>query len=203
MILYGQEEFFMSVKCSILERKKNKYDRLIILNKTRDITENDIDIHAKWETLHDWYNQIEFAPNVDWVDKAICSVLNSIVYKERIYFCIERENVRELLKNDNNWNKKIGLPNNEYGRLIAELIDRDYIRLYDSSKKPHIYEVCDNTILNMIKVESKEEQLSQVVEFINKNPKFNGNNITDGSTDGKTDVEKKKIRKEEKEKNFN
>ena len=181
------------MECLVLKRKKDKSPKLIVLSKTKHISEDDVEVHAKWEVLKEWYQAIDGSD--DWVDQAIMSIINSIVYQERVYFCLERENIRNLLKNDLNWSKSLGMSNEKYSYLLAELINRGFIGLFDDTKKPHIYKVIEPMLLNMIKIESEEEQLTQVLEFRDKNPRFN----TDGKSDGKSDGEKKKIRKEEKE----
>jgi hypothetical protein len=208
------------MECLVLKRKKTKVGQLVTLSTTRAITPEDTRVHAKWQILEEWYKAVEQDPNHEWVDKAVMSIINAIVYQERVYFCLERENVRELLSKDKNWVEPIGLSNGIYGTLIAELIDRNFITLHDDSKRPSIYKVCDKTLLEMVKVESEDEQLAQVLEFVNKNSKNSSDgcvepkqvqvseNIEDSlfnprtdNADGYSDVEKKKIRKEEKKAN--
>lgn len=187
------------MSCLILKRKKEKANKLVTLSKTKKITDDDIEIHAKWSMLREWYDATE---SEEWVDRAITSVLNSIVYQERIYFCLERDNIRKLISNDQNRESAIGLDNNNYKWLIQELVERDFVRLHDATKKPYIYKVIEPEILEMVKIDSPEDQLKQVKEFVGKNPKYQGVTATDGSSDGKTDVDNKKevISKKEKTK---
>lgn len=218
------------MECLVLKRKKTKVGQLVTLSTTRSITEEDRRVHAKWQILDEWYKAVEQDPNQEWVDKAVMSVINAIVYQERVYFCLERENVRELLSKDKNWIEPIGLSNSKYETLIAELVDRKFIELYDDSKRPSIYKVCEKSLLEMVKLESEDEQLAQVLEFVSKNDKNSSDgysdgcfsekqsqvveNIqkttfqprtdnTDGCSDGYSDVEKKKIRKEENKDDLN
>lgn len=177
------------MECLVLKRKKDKSNKLIILSKTKKILQDDVEVHAKWEVLNEWYNAI--GDDGDWIDKAVMSVINSMVYQERIYFCMERENIRTLLKNDKNWKGQLGMDNNKYKWLLAELVDREFIMAHNNVKRPHIYKVIEPTILNMIKVESEAEQLSQVIEFRDKNPKHS---VADGYADGYADVENKRNR---------
>lgn len=177
------------MSCLILKRKKEKANKLVTLSKTKKITDDDVEIHAKWSMLREWYCATE---SEEWVDKAITSVINSIVYQERIYFCLERDNVRNLISNDQNRESSIGLDNNNYKWLIQELVERDFIRLHDATKKPYIYKVIEPEILEMVKIDSPEDQLKQVEEFVGKNPKYQEVTVTDGSSDGKTDVDNKK-----------
>ena len=178
--------------CLVLKRKKDKSNKLIVLSKTKYITDDDMEVHAKWEILGNWYESI--IKDGDWIDKAVMSVINSIVYQERIYFCMERDNIRNLLKHDKNWDASLGMDNNKYKWLVGELIDREFIEAHDNVKRPHIYKVIEPTILNMIKVESEAEQLTQVIEFRDKNPK---QSVADGYADGYADVEKKRRREVE------
>lgn len=184
-------------KTLILKLKEDKLPRLIILSKTRYIDKEDTEIHFAWEYLKDGYNQIEKSKKSDDMDKKMHSILNSIVYQQRIYFCFERDNTRKLLKADKNWKKPItGLSNGEYSHIIEEFCRKEIIKLHDDTKKPHIYKVIHPEVLSMIKVDDEETQLSQVIEFVEKNK---GKSKTDGKTDGKTDVDKEINRKEEKE----
>lgn len=189
----------MMSKTLILKLKEDKLPRLVTLSKARFITEEDVEIHFAWEYLKEGYEEIEKDLNAQWVDKAQHSILNSIVYQQRIYFCFERDNVRSLLSSDKNWEKPLKLDNNNYGYMIGELIKKDIIKLHDDTKKPHIYKVIHPEVLKMIKIDSEEIQLSQVIDYRDNNPRYKDKNISDGKSDGKSDVEKKRIREEENE----
>lgn len=178
-------------KSLIMRLKKDKAPRLVVLSKTRHITEDDVNIHACWELLKEGYEEMDSDPNAEWEDKAMHSILNSIVYQQRIFFCFERNNMRVLLSTDTNWKKeKLTLDNNKYSFLRQQLVEKGIIELYDGTKKMKIYRVIHPEVLEMIKVDSPEEQLNQVIDFI-------GNNSLDGKSDGKSDVERQKERKAE------
>ena len=69
-------------------------------------------------------------------------------------------------------------------------VKKGIIELFDDKKRPNIYRVIHSEILEMINIDSDDEQLRQVYDFRDKNS-------PDGYSDGYSDVEKKKIRKVE------
>mgnify|MGYP003108823350 CR=1 FL=1 len=187
------------MKSLIKRLKKDKGPNLVTLTTTRYITDDDVQTHAKWHVLKDSYKELEEDYNTTTIDKQIQSIMNSIVYQERIYFCITRAKLIPLLKSDKNWETAVGLDKNKYSALIGSLTNLGLVELHDGTKKPHIYKVTHPELLEMIKIDSEEDQLSQVIEYIENNPHSDFEKVTDQKTDQKTDrksdLDNKEIRK--------
>jgi hypothetical protein len=155
----------------ILRLKKKKSPNLFILQKTKTILEEDVVPHAEWEIIKKWYSDIENHPDVNWIDKAMNSIINSIVHQRRAVFALSRDGVRSVLASDKNWSQPIGLKNDSYKFLLASLIDAGILEPVGDRgrKKLAVYKVVDQNILEMIKVNSPEEQLAEVLDFVDKN----------------------------------
>lgn len=165
----------------VLKLKKKKSPNLYILQKTKTIQEEDIVPHAEWEIIKNWYRDIEKHPDVEWIDKAMNSVINSIVHQRRAVFAISRDGIRDILTNDKNWLEPIGLKNERYEFLLASLVEAGIIENVRERqhKKLSIYKVVSQDILEMIKVASPEEQLREVIDFVDKN-----DDIDEGTQEG-------------------
>ncbi len=162
----------------ILRRLKEKGPNKYCLVKTRIITEEDIEIFPKWGVIKDWYEQLEAEANCDSgsIHMIIQSIVNAVVYQERIYFALTRDNVISLFKNDKNWkNKKPGMKNASYKDLLEEMVESGFFEAHPENdrffkqKKPRIFKVVSEDILNLMKPVSAEEQLKQVFDFVENN----------------------------------
>ena len=158
-----------SLKIPLVRRKrKNKQPtKLVYLQETRYITNEDVKNNKVWKDLKSGYSYIKKDKTAKWVDKAIQTVLNSIVFQQRVFFCMTRMNTRVLLKEDQNWGN-LALDNNKYGFLLEEMKDDGLITI-DKSEKPWMMEVIEPEILTMINLNLKEEQRNQVLGIRKKN----------------------------------
>ena len=78
------------MKSLIKRLKRDKGPNLVTLTTTRYITDDDVKTHVKWDQMRSDYKELEGCPNTTTQEKQIQSIINSIVYQERIYFCITR-----------------------------------------------------------------------------------------------------------------
>ena len=161
----------------IARRLKEKGPNKYCLVKTRVITEDDMEYVPKWAVIKSWYEDLESDPNRDSIHMILQSMVNALLYQERIYFAITRSNVVELFKNDKNWkDKKRGMKNASYKDLLAEMVESGMFeehpendRFY-AQRKPRIFKLVDETILSLMKPVSEAEQLKQVFDFVENNP---------------------------------
>lgn len=177
----------------ILRRLKEKGPNKYCLVKTRTITKQDIeDYPARWGIIKDWYEQLEEDQDCDSISMIIQSIVNSAVYQERIYFALTRDTVVSLFKNDNNWKqKKPGLTNASYKDLLNTMVDSGWFEQHPENerffkqKKPRIFKVVSEEILDLMKPVPAEEQLRQVLDFVENNPE---NETPDEVSDEVSDV---------------
>lgn len=178
----------------VLRLKKQKGPNLILLTHAKTILEEDVKVHAKWEIIEKWYKDTESHPDVEWIDKAMTTIINSIVHQNRIVFGVTKEKIRNLLKNDKNWNQSLGLKNNNYRLLFKKLIEAGILEEYKEQefKKPWGFRVVSEEIKNMLDVNvSEKDQEKEFDELTN-----NSNDLNEGTLKGpeKGDTEIKKYR---------
>lgn len=177
--------------------RAERKDKIINLSRTRKITDEDVEMHWYWASLKEDYKEEEKDENTEWLDKAILSFVNSIIYQQRIFCTITRKGLEQVFSSDKNRKEPIGLSKDKkngktyYQWFLHEARKRGIISLYDDSKKPFIYQVIQPEIVKMVMVDSPEEQLNQVIDFVNKN---NKNNHQVGDQVGDQVIEYKNIR---------
>lgn len=197
----------ISMKSPVLTRIK-KGPNFCLLTRARIITEDDLESSQKWNTLKEWYIAIEEDPNHEWIHKAIQSMINAVVYQERIYFAVTREKLTELFSRDNNWSKGISLSPKNYAYLLNEMIDSGIFEAHPenerlkSQRKPMIFRIVDKMVLDLMKVVSEAEQEMQVLNFVeNYDEKDAGNNVGNNLGNNVGNTESKKDRKIESKSN--
>ncbi len=191
----------------ILKLKREKGPNLILLSRAKTIKSEDTAVHAQWVIIKEWYDKTEGHPDVDWVDKAMTTVVNSIVHQNRFYFGMTYEKTRELLQDDSNWEKPIGLSNNKNGKpdtkytmLCNKLVEAGIVEQIKEQghKEPRCFKVISKDILGMLNIgTSPEDQEEELLNFVNNNKGLNRGSA-EGSAKGETVKEKRS--KEEKEK---
>jgi hypothetical protein len=193
----------------VLKLKKQKGPNLYLLTRAKTIQEEDIEVHAKWAIVKKWYDDTKNHPDVEWVDKAMTTILNSIVYQNRAVFAVTLEKTRELLRGDKNWwvdgekGSGIGLKDTNYSLLFNKLVEAGVIEQVREQKhrEPRVFRVCEGDFKDMLEINiSAEEQEREVLDFID-NSKGSAEGSTEGSTKGNTEI-KKERKIEKKEQNF-
>ena len=160
----------------IARRLKEKGPNKYCLVKTRVITDEDMELFPKWEVIKSWYEAIESDPNHESLHMILQSMINAVLYQERIYFAVTRANVVELFKNDKNWKgNKPGLRNSSYKDLLSEMVESGIFEAHPENdrfyaqKKPRIFKLIDESILSLMKPVSEDIQLKQVFDFVENN----------------------------------
>jgi len=185
----------ISMKSPVLTRIK-KGPNFCVLTRARIITQDDLETSQKWNTLKEWYSAIEKDPNHEWIHKALQSMINAVIYQERIYFAVTREKLTELFQRDSNWTKAISLSPKNYSYLISEMVSSGLFEAHPendrlkSQRKPMIFKVSEKMVLDLMKPASAEEQEIQVLDFVeNYDENEEGNNLGNnlGNTESKKD----------------
>jgi hypothetical protein len=192
------------IESPIISRQKVRVPNYCLLTRARIITEEDIGSNKKWKTLRAWYDQAENSPNTHWIDQALQSMVNAIVYQERIYFAITRETLKELFQNDTNWKNKISLSPSYYGFLISEMVNSGFFEAHPNNKrfkkqrKPMVFKVVDKRILNLLKAPCEKEQEQQVLNFVENYDKNEESNIVvNNVVNNVVNTESQKVRESE------
>lgn len=165
--------------------------KLIVLKQTRKIEEIDL-FEEKWKVIKNEY--IENI-NGDWLDKAMTSFLNSIVYSNRAVFIITRESLRQLLKSDENWDKTIGLKDSNYPIFLCEMINGELIKKIVDGTKASVYELISPELLKFINADVEAQRL-EAVEFANTCDPDDDQGTQEGTGEGAQ--EKREIKKQNK-----
>lgn len=192
------------MKSPILTRP-NRNPAYCILTRVRIITQDDLDTSDKWNTVKKWYQDTEKDPNNQWLDFALHSIFNSILYQERIYFAITRKKLRELFQRDTNWSDPLGLDSNEYSTLIQTMYTCGMFEGHPENeslkkqRKPMIFKVVNKDMLSLMQGISEEDQERQVIDFVKKSSKLDEDDFEDFSADQVADqvadTDSKKVRK--------
>lgn len=146
-------------------KKIAQSENLVFLRYTHKINKQDAKIIPEWKFLSEQYDTVD-----DQVTAVLMSIQNSLIYQKRLIFTVSRDSLRELVTNDKNWGirkKSFGLSNGQYKtirhhlRLIAEKIE-DIVVGYGTIS---IFEVTDEELLNIIKV-NRDEQYAQTKKIL-------------------------------------
>lgn len=119
----------------------------------------------RWLEIKSFYETTESS-----LSKILVSILNSIATQNRLYFCITREKIRFLIKNDVNWkNEKPEFSNDSWKTILRLLHDTDICILEEkgTGRKPSIYRL-GNAWHKLIDLPTEEAQRNQTIEFVNK-----------------------------------
>lgn len=171
IILVGILFIGVIMESPVLKLKKKKAPNLILLTKCKTIQEEDVEVHFRWEIIDKWYRDTANHPDCEWIDKALTSTINSIVYQQRTAFALTAEVTREMLNSDKNWErvgaKPIGLKEKNYKLLIGRLVEAGIVEeVYREHKKPIVFRVINEDILNMIKIDNSGQQLDETLNFV-------------------------------------
>lgn len=136
---------------------------LINLRHVKIIKKKDL-ILPKWIYLKNLYKE---GKESSVVVKSCVSIINSILFQERIYFCITRESLRELLKSDTNWGPNgIGLDDHNYAEIKARLFQSKNIIEVEKGlgRSPGILELVGAEYLKFLVI-NKDAQLVETKSF--------------------------------------
>lgn len=139
---------------------------LINLRHVKIIKKKDL-ILPKWIALQKLYKD---GKDSSVVVKSCVSIINSILFQERIYFCITRESLRELLKSDTNWGPSgLGLDNHNYAEIKARLFQSNNIVEVEKGlgRSPGILKLVGADYLKFLNI-NKDAQLIETQIFNDK-----------------------------------
>jgi hypothetical protein len=139
--------------------------KLIILEKTRKIPDNE-DLE-EWVSLKEDYKKLSQS---SWEDRAMVSMVNAILLQRRVVFILTRKNFRELLRNDRNWKKKIGIRNDNWRKLILTATNCNIIKCIHkpTNNSCGVYEVIHKDILKYLNVDVKQQR-AECIDYVNQN----------------------------------
>lgn len=158
----------------------------LVLRKTKLITEDDIEINDGWAKLKQEYVKYK---DGTWDEKAQISLINAILYQQRAAFILTRKNFREILQNDKNWSKPMGLKNDKWSDFIydsSELI-HEVKKVQNGKAKVAIFCVKNPDLLATLCIDVKI-QIDEVEKFIESNDLDAGDAL--GDQQGDTELER-------------
>src|SRR5574343_1572376 len=149
---------------SIIQKSKVVIaETLVVLKKTRKIEAQDLSL-LEWQMLKNEYDE---NAKSEWVDKALVSMLNSIVFQRRVVFILTKRAFRELCQSDMNWTKKIGLKDESWKTFIHEATGRQLIKkVYGTSNGRLVYELINKEILDLLMID-RAKQYQEAIDFAN------------------------------------
>jgi hypothetical protein len=154
---------------------------LVVLRRTRSIDKQDLEL-PEWEQMQFEYDSCQ---GESWVNRAIVSLLNSLIFQRRVFFILSRGAFRRLLNEDKNWKKQIGLKNDNWTVFLRTAKDRGIIKeRYVSSTKAHVYELIHSEMLNIVKI-NVGQQFEEAVKFSECMDNFEGTD--EGTNEGDID----------------
>lgn len=142
---------------------------LVSLQKTRIIDEDDIRLHKDWNWLANQYK--DAMESEDSIVQCAMSIINSILYQKRIVFCLTRNQMEDLVKNDKNFSKEIGWSNSYYPKIMHwfkrnEILVQIYYEGFNS-RKPAMYEMVNKEFLTFFEAIKRDQQYAEGLDFVN------------------------------------
>lgn len=138
---------------------------MICLKYTKLIQAEDLKLPA-WLLLNDEYLALQEA---DSCVKAVLTILNSVIYQHRVVFCITRNSLRILLKQDKNWKTPPGFRNGHYKKILKHLFE--YVREVKNPKgrgdSVLVCQVIDKELLSFLQVDV-DKQMAEAIAFISR-----------------------------------
>ena len=184
----------------LISRKIRKYapKGYVTLQKVRKITEEDMGANPKWVALQAGYESVENNPNSDWMHYLLQSLLNSIIYQERIFFVLSRDAFRkDILQKDCNWSKIPGFKNNKWTVFTDYLEDEGILKHYNKgTNNTKIYEVIDEEVLSYLEVD-RNKQIEETEEYASNNSELEGDELGDELGDQEDRSKKVEVRESE------
>lgn len=133
---------------------------LVMLKYTKKILDDDLKI-PQWKDLKEDYDDTE-----DSIDRVVLSIKNSIMSQKRVYFCITREGIGELVRGDKNW-QHAGFDNNKY-KSVLKLINEVGLAkaiVKGHGRKPYVFQVIDKELITYFGVNLRKQRM-QALRFV-------------------------------------
>ncbi len=187
----------MNTKLNIANARAEELKTQELLQITNTVVDKDVFPHEIWVWLRTQYENITES---DPVSRAACSIINSFLYQERVYFAISRRSIQTLIKNDKNFSKHyrgVGFKSTYYSKILHFLMSNDIIKKVEdgSDTTASGFQVVDEHCLSFLSRKiDLQKQRHEISEFCN--------NINKGTSEGtklgnQRTKEHKKIRTKE------
>lgn len=148
----------------------NKLDKAVadlksftpILMYTTNIS--DVSTEQIWSEIRSLYETTQ-SP----LSKVLVSILNSIATQNRSYFCITREKVRFLIKNDVNWHDEKPEFGNDSWKTILRLLHDTGIAILEAKgtgRRPSVYKL--GNVWHKMVDSCTDTQRNQTMDFVKK-----------------------------------
>ena len=113
-------DLIKKTKGKFKEIAKEASKKLVLLTYTHEITSKDAELFAKFAWLTAQYS--DYAEENSKI-KAMITILNSILYQSREYFCITRNQMKSLIMDDKNWKTQNTFNEKNYGEVLFLLMN--------------------------------------------------------------------------------
>lgn len=141
----------------ITDSRQIAAEHLFVLSRTRKIETQDLEL-PEWKFLLEEYNVHRRSV---WIERALISLINAIVFQRLVFFLMSRRLFRELCRTDMNWSKPIGLKDENYRKLVQEAILRKFIQVEEKLPNGNwVWRVIHPTLLNHIAIDLELQKKS-------------------------------------------
>lgn len=89
----------------------------LALNGTKLITQEDIESSPGWAMVAEEYRAEQKSR---WVVRAQVSLINSILYHQKMVFILTRDGFAEICRGDGNWNKSLGFSPKNWSQFLLQ-----------------------------------------------------------------------------------
>lgn len=148
----------------MIRLKNYRQNTLVVLQKTRKITKDDL-LHQEWKELKSEYLNVS-----DSLDKALASIINSILHQRRKSFIITRRSLKNLVMEDRNYKEKDTFSD----RLYPAIIGAGTSGLFEvAEKREHknsiqVYRLIDEYLLSCLDGVNMDHQVKQSIDYARK-----------------------------------
>jgi len=148
-------------------------------------------VKPEYEFLKTQYDTVRLP-----VGRAITSIINSILYQRRIVFCMTRRLTEEMVRSDGNHEDSIAFRHECWPAVIGKLCGNKFIREVRKGLDGmlSIWEVVDPELLSFLQDKSRDEQLQETIQFVEKS-RHGGDRNGDQGNKEKSKVENTGSRK--------
>lgn len=140
---------------------EKEYNRCL-LQHTETIKDQDVQVHEKWEFMKDCYNEVSKNKEHDWTDRAVLSVVNSIICQRRVFFALTPELTEGLFKADKNWKSRFKKCDYDHDTLVNRLIEYGIVDVEMVGLNGTGYKLIHEDILYLTKGLTGNEQSYQI-----------------------------------------
>ena len=139
----------------------NRSKVLVCLKHTRFIDEDCLQ-HEQWATLKHEYGKVNTP-----IGRALCSIVNSILFQQRVYFSLTRADLREMVTEDRNHVQIRSFKNETYSKIRALLFENGIAEevFKGTGKQVSILKIVDKNLLKYLKVNVEAQKEESLIFF--------------------------------------